>query len=191
MNTDEKAFFVELIEEIKKEYNFKNKQKFNLNTLKTSLAKKHGIMRVIKSSEIIANSTNEDRDLIVEILNIKPIRELSGVTVVALFAKPHACPHGKCIYCPGGVGSEYGDTPQSYTGKEPATLRAIRNNYDPYLQVFNRLEHYCINGHLPDKLELIFMGGTFPSLDKEYRDEFVNFTYKAVNDFGNMFILLI
>ena len=33
-------------------------------------------------------------------LNNKPVRELSGVTVVALFAKPHACPHGKCMYCP-------------------------------------------------------------------------------------------
>ena len=186
MNNDEKAFFIELIKEVKE---LKDKPKFNLNTLKTTLAKKHGIKRVIKSPEIIANSSNKDRDLIVEILNIKPIRELSGVTVVALFAKPHACPHGKCIYCPGGVGSEYGDTPQSYTGKEPAALRAIRNNYDPYLQVFNRLEHYCINGHLPDKLELIFMGGTFPSLDKDYRDEFTNFTYKAVNDFGDMFII--
>jgi elongator complex protein 3 len=111
------------------------------------------------------------------------------VTVVALFAKPHACPHGKCMYCPGGIDSPFGDTPQSYTGKEPAAMRAIRNNYDPYFQIFNRLEHYVINGHMPDKLELIFMGGTFPSLEVDYRDEFVNSVYKSINDFGDLFIL--
>lgn len=185
MNNDEKAFFEELCFVIR---NSKAKINLNINTIKTTLAKKYGIKRVIKNPEIIANCPKIYRKEIIEILNIKPIRELSGVTVVALFAKPHACPHGKCIYCPGGVQSEYGDTPQSYTGKEPAALRAIRNNYDPYLQIFNRLEHYCINGHLPDKIELIFMGGTFPSLDKNYRDEFVNYTYKAINDFGDLFI---
>ncbi|MCA9496913.1 MAG: tRNA uridine(34) 5-carboxymethylaminomethyl modification radical SAM/GNAT enzyme Elp3, partial [Nanoarchaeota archaeon] len=183
---NEDEFFVDLIESILKE---KNPTKTKLNQLKISLSKKYNFKRIVKNPEIIAHSNDSQRDRIIEILNIKPIRELSGVTVVALFAKPHSCPHGKCMYCPGGPDSPYGDTPQSYTGMEPAALRAIRNNYDPYLQVFNRLEHYCINGHVPDKLELIFMGGTFPSLDKKYRDEFVNFVYKAINDFGEEFII--
>ncbi|MDA3856201.1 MAG: tRNA uridine(34) 5-carboxymethylaminomethyl modification radical SAM/GNAT enzyme Elp3 [Candidatus Woesearchaeota archaeon] len=185
MSDTEQKFFEELIELMLKEdkLNFKK-----LNNLKTSLSKKYNLKKIIKNTEIISNASNENRAKIISLLNIKPVRELSGVTVVALFAKPHNCPHGRCIYCPGGMGSEFGDTPQSYTGSEPAALRAIRNKYDPYLQVFNRLEHYVINGHNPDKIELIFMGGTFPSLDKEYRDEFVNFTYKAINDFGEEFL---
>lgn len=179
--------FAELIVDI---INFENLDMKKLNNLKIEYAKKYSFGKIIKNPEIIAYCTDENRDVVIKKLNIKPIRELSGVTVVALFAKPHGCPHGKCMYCPGGVGSPFGDTPQSYTGKEPAAMRAIRNNYEPYLQIFNRLEHYVINGHMPDKLELIFMGGTFPSMDLSYRDEFVTSVYKAINDFGDMFIII-
>ena len=182
---NEELFFKELIDFIKNSDSLSHKQ---LNIKKIEFAKKFKYKHIVKNAQILAFTSDEDRDEIVSKLNIKPIRELSGVTVVALFAKPHSCPHGKCMYCPGGPGSPFGDTPQSYTGQEPAALRAIRNNYDPYLQIFNRLEHYVANGHDPDKLELIFMGGTFPSLDKEYRDEFVYFVYKAINDFGNEFL---
>ena len=68
---------------------------------------------------------------------------------------PFKCPHGKCATCPGGPESNFGDVPQSYTGHEPATKRAIRNDYDPYLQVFNRLEQYVIINQIPEKIELI------------------------------------
>lgn len=185
MNHVDTQLFAELIEDILK---LEKTDAKVLNNLKIKYAKKYNYKKIIKNPQIIAHSNSQNREEIIRKLNIKPIRELSGVTVVALFAKPHACPHGKCMYCPGGPDSPFGDTPQSYTGKEPAAMRAIRNNFDPYLQVFNRLEHYVINGHLPDKLELIFMGGTFPSLDKDYRDEFVTDTYKAINDFGDLFI---
>lgn len=179
------ALFQELIDEL---LVLEKPTPKEINKLKIDLAKKYDHGSIIKNGEIIAYTDNSNRDKIISILNTKPIRAASGVTVVALFAKPHGCPHGKCMYCPGGPGSPFGDTPQSYTGKEPAAMRAIRNKYDPYMQIFNRLEHYVINGHRPDKLELIFMGGTFPSLDKEYRDEFVTFVYKAINDFADMFI---
>ncbi len=184
-NQNYKPMFNELINELLK---LENPNSTKINQIKINLSKKYNFKGIIKNAQIIANSNEDNREEIIKILNIKPVRELSGVTVVALFAKPHSCPHGKCIYCPGGPGSPFGDTPQSYTGKEPAAMRAIRNNYDPYLQIFNRLEHYCINGHIPDKLELIFMGGTFPSLEKNYRDEFVYFVYKAINDFSTEFI---
>ena len=183
----EQEFFKELTQEVANN-NISSEKK--LNNLKISLAKKYKLKRIIKDAEIIANSSPQIRNKIISLLNIKPTRLASGVTVVALFAKPHKCPHGKCIYCPGGPKSEFGDTPQSYTGAEPAALRAIRNNYDPYKQIFNRLEHYVANGHFPDKLELIFMGGTFPSLDKKYKDEFVYYTYKAINDFAQEFVII-
>ncbi|MEC8220956.1 MAG: tRNA uridine(34) 5-carboxymethylaminomethyl modification radical SAM/GNAT enzyme Elp3 [Nanoarchaeota archaeon] len=181
---NKKKFYQEIIQEI---LNAESLTKTQLNQLKITLAKKHNLKAIVKNANILAHTAEEDRAEMVALLNNKPVRELSGVTVVALFAKPHGCPHGKCMYCPGGPGSPFGDTPQSYTGQEPAALRAARNLYDPYLQIFNRLEHYVANGHDPDKLELIFMGGTFPSLDQEYRDEFVYYTYKAINDFGDQF----
>ena len=79
------------------------------------------------------------------------------------------CPHGTCFYCPGGPGSEFGDVPQSYTGNEPSTMRSIRNHYDPYLIIFNRLEQFVILHQNPEKTEIIIQGGTFLSLDKKYK----------------------
>src|SRR5436190_4250051 len=69
-------------------------------------------------------------------LRTKPSRSRSGVAVVAVMSSPAACPHGKCIFCPGGPEV---DAPQSYTGFEPSTLRARRHGYDPGAIVRGRL----------------------------------------------------
>jgi len=51
-------------------------------------------------------------------------------------------------------------------------MRGLRNNFDPYLQIFNRLEQYVLLGHNFEKIELIIMGGTFPAETKKYQEEF-------------------
>jgi elongator complex protein 3 len=119
----------------------------------------------------------------------KPTRTISGVAPVAIMTKPFACPHGKCIMCPGGPNSEFGEVPQSYTGREPATMRGIRNKYDSYLQIFNRLQQYVLLGQNCEKVELILMGGTFPSFPEEYQEEFVKYAFKAMNDFSELFFV--
>src|SRR3989338_5632454 len=117
----------------------------------------------------------------------KPVRTISGVAPVAIMTKPEDCPHGTCTFCCGGVNSYFGDVPKSYTGNEPASMRAIRNKFDAYLQVFNRLEHYILLKQVPEKVELIIMGGTFLAYDKDYQDEFIKDALMAMNDFGEMF----
>ena len=160
-------FYTEIISILKKE----EISKHNLNILKNKLAKKHGIKRIPTDAEILLHANNDDYKNLK--LITKPTRTLSGVAPIALMCKPHKCPHGTCIYCPGGPGSEFGDVPQSYTGKEPSTMRSIRNLYDPYLIVFNRLEQFVILHQNPQKTEIIVQGGTFLSLDKKYKDEFI------------------
>ena len=110
----------------------------------------------------------------------KPIRAASGITVVAIMTKPFPCPHGKCIYCPGGP--EYG-TPQSYLEDSPAAARAIFCNFDPYEQVRTRLMQYVAMGHTPSKIELIIMGGTFSALPLDYQEWFVTMALEAMNRF--------
>ncbi|MBN1645891.1 tRNA uridine(34) 5-carboxymethylaminomethyl modification radical SAM/GNAT enzyme Elp3 [Candidatus Woesearchaeota archaeon] len=117
----------------------------------------------------------------------KPVRTGSGVTVVAIMTKPWKCPHGTCTMCPGGKGSFFGDVPQSYTGNEPATMRGMRNLWDPYLQIFNRLEQYVVLGQSPEKVELIIMGGTFIAMPARYKEDYILNTYKAMNDFSKEF----
>lgn len=136
--------------------------------------------------QVLAYASDSDYDKL-RFLQTKPSRTIAGVAPVAIMTKPIPCPHGKCTMCPGGVGSAFGNTPQSYTGNEPAALRACRNMYDPYLQVFNRLEQYTLLNQSIDKIELIVMGGTFIAADKSYRDEFVKYAFKAMNDFSGMF----
>lgn len=176
-------FFNELIEKIKSE----NLDKLQVHRIKTELCIKHGIKEIPTDIEILTHAKNNDLPLLQKKLMTKPTRTISGVAVIAVMTKPFKCPHGKCIYCPGGPNSEFGTVPQSYTGREPATMRAIRANYDPYTQVFNRLEQYIVMGHNPEKAELIVMGGTFPSFPKAYKKEFVKYCFKAMNDFSRLF----
>lgn len=114
----------------------------------------------------------------------KLTRVLSGVAPVAIMAKPHPCPHGRCIYCPGGPDF---NTPQSYVGDEPALMRARGVNYDPYLQVRLRLGHYRdYIGWYPSKVELIVMGGTFVAYPQDYQEWFVTEAFRAMNDFPGL-----
>ncbi len=108
----------------------------------------------------------------------RPSRVLSGVTVVAVMTAPHACPHGKCAYCPGGP--DLG-TPQSYYGEEPALMRALMVNYDPYEQVRVRLRQYEALGYRPSKVDVIIMGGTFTALPEWYQEWFITSVFEAFN----------
>jgi len=49
----------------------------------------------------------------------------------------------------------------------------LQSGFDPYLQVKNRIQQLQAIGHVVDKVELIIMGGTFPSTPIEYQETFV------------------
>jgi elongator complex protein 3 len=150
----------------------------SLQNLKLKLCKRYGLQGVPPNSEILAEVRPEDRDLLLPLLLKKPMRTMSGVAAVAVMTSPCDCPHGKCAYCPGGVSN---DSPQSYTGKEPAARRAGRNGYDPYLQVSDRIKQLSDIGHDTAKIELIIMGGTFTCRDPEYQEWFVRRCFDALN----------
>jgi len=149
-----------------------------LQRLKAELCKKYSLPKTPSNADILAELPEEVRDKLEPMLRLKPVRSLSGVAVVAVMASPAPCPHGRCIYCPGGP--EKG-TAQSYTGFEPAARRAAANGFDPYRQVRNRLDQLRSIGHPTDKIDLIIMGGTFPARDAEYQREFVKRCFDAMN----------
>ncbi|GAG41205.1 unnamed protein product, partial [marine sediment metagenome] len=105
----------------------------------------------------------------------KATRTISGVTPVAVMAKPFPCP-GSCVYCPGSPGA-----PKSYTVESPAVLRAIRCDFEAGRQVEFRLGTLAAMGHVLDKVELIIMGGTFLAYPEEYQYQFVKDCYDALN----------
>ncbi len=151
-----------------------------LNLIKLNVARQHGLAQVPTNIELSRHGANP-------LFSIKPTRLSSGVNVIAIMTKPIACPHGRCTYCPGGPGSVFGDVPQSYTGNEPASMRAIRSKFDAYMQVMSRLEAYAAMGKLMGKIELIIMGGTYPSFEQSYQDEFATGALEAMNSFSREF----
>ena len=184
---------LEIVNEIR---NSNVKTKHQLNQVKLKILKKYkskaNLKQIPKNADIYLAASDDERKKFKELLSLKPVRTISGVAPIALMSEPYPCPHtmqgiGPCTYCPGGPGSVFGNVPQSYTGKEPSTRRAIRNNYDPYLIVFNRLEHYVAMGKVPDKAEIIIQGGTFTFFPKAYQEYFVKYALKAMNDFSKLF----
>ena len=151
----------------------------DLEVKKRQLCRELKLSRFMSNADILEYATNEEKELVSDTLKKKPTRTKSGVAIVAVMCHPHKCPHGRCLYCP-----ESDIAPPSYTGEEPAALRGRMFEYHPYVQCFNRLAQLKKIGHPIDKVELIIMGGTFPSRDLCYQEWFVSQCLKAMTDFG-------
>ncbi|XP_028399415.1 elongator complex protein 3-like [Dendronephthya gigantea] len=158
----------------------------NLNKIKSHAASKYGLASQPRLVDIIAAVPAAYKKDLLPKLKAKPVRTASGIAVVAVMCKPHRCPHinmtgNICVYCPGGPDSDFEYSTQSYTGYEPTSMRAIRARYNPYVQTRHRLEQLKQLGHSIDKVEFIVMGGTFMSLDDEYRDFFIRNLHDALS----------
>ena len=145
---------------------------------KKTLCKKHSLARVPANYELLACVPEEMRNEVEHLLRNKPTRTASGVAPVAVMTSPSDCPHGRCSYCPGGVSN---NSPQSYTGREPAALRASTYGFDPHAQTKARLEQLATIGHRTDKVDLIVMGGTFTARPSDYQEWFVKRCFDAMN----------
>ncbi|MFW6120007.1 MAG: tRNA uridine(34) 5-carboxymethylaminomethyl modification radical SAM/GNAT enzyme Elp3 [Petrotogales bacterium] len=154
--------------------------KEELHKTKIKLCKKYHLKKIPPDSEVLAHLPLDvsNHEEIYSLLRKKPMRTISGVAIVAVMTSPEQCPHGRCIPCPGGPEN---NTPQSYTGYEPAAMRASLNNFDPYLQVKHRTKQLEAIGHPTDKIDLILMGGTFTFRLLYYREWFVKRCYDALN----------
>ncbi len=146
---------------------------------KKSVSSRFGLKSLPSNADILAMALAEEREAL-KMLVRKPTRTLSGVSVIAAMTSPARCPHGTCVPCPGGI---HCTSPQSYTGREPAALRAAQHDYDPYEQVMARLAQLDEIGHPLDKSELIIMGGTITSRPLGYQHWFVKRCLEAMNDY--------
>jgi elongator complex protein 3 len=149
----------------------------NVEQAKFKVTKRHNLGYVPSNSELIALLSPKERERLIPILRRKATRALSGVNVVAVMTEPLACPHGRCAFCPGGPDNE---SPQSYTGHEPAAMRGAQNAFDPFYQVRSRIEQLEAIGHTVDKIDLIVMGGTFTASPIDYQRGFIKECLDAI-----------
>jgi elongator complex protein 3 len=154
------------------------RSKDDVHRAKIRLARKYALDSIPSDADVLAAASPQTREQLRPILRTKAVREASGVVTIAAMTSPERCPHGKCLYCPGGVER---NSPQSYTGKEPAAMRGSNYGYDGYSEVRGRLEQLRICGHPTDKVDLIVMGGTFTARPLEYQLGFIKGCYDALN----------
>ena len=126
----------------------------------------------------IAGLPPDDRARYDGVVRRKPSRTLSGVAIVAVMTAPARCPHGQCTYCPGGLAN---GSPQSYTGEEPSALRGAQFHWDSRAIARNRIATLEEIGHPTSKVEVIVMGGTFPSRPRAYQEEVLRGVYDGLN----------
>jgi elongator complex protein 3 len=157
--------------------------KKQIHRWKIQLCKKYQLKDIPSNSDIIAHVPkiydNRDKNRLISLLQRKPMRTISGVAIIAIMTSPETCPHGTCLPCPGGPCY---DSPQSYTGFEPAAMRAKMHDYDPFDQIKSRLYQLSCIGHPTDKIDLIIMGGTFTARDPWYQHWYIKRCYDSLND---------
>jgi elongator complex protein 3 len=154
-----------------------------LMAAKRKMARKYGTKIILNSEllkgyrKLLVDKEIKEQPVLERILRKRSIRTLSGVAPVAVLTMPYACP-GQCVYCPTEK-----NVPQSYLSNEPAVMRAIRCNFDPYVQVQMRLRALEANGHKPTKIELIVIGGTWSVLPEKYKYWYIKECFRGANDF--------
>ncbi|MEA3463736.1 MAG: tRNA uridine(34) 5-carboxymethylaminomethyl modification radical SAM/GNAT enzyme Elp3 [Patescibacteria group bacterium] len=161
------------------------KSRNNLMLAKRKIAKKYGI-KILRNSEILQELNKffvgtQNFVSLRKILRKRAVRTISGIAPIAVLTKPYPCP-GKCAYCPTEK-----NVPQSYLSNEPAVMRAIRCDYNPYKQVQTRLRALEANGHEPTKIELIVIGGTWSVLPIKYKYWYIANLFAGANGFINQF----
>lgn len=132
----------------------------DVERIKLKVSKKYGLRKVPSNVEILQNIPAELREKVKRVLSKKPVKTISGVSVITVVSPIRSCPHGACIYCPGGDLN----SPRSYTGEEESVRMASLVDYDPYLQVQGQVGKLERMGHDVDKVELIFIAGTFNAM---------------------------
>jgi len=138
------------------------------------------IQIIDRYNELVKLWKIESSDVFRKVIRKRWVRSLSWVTVISLLTKFFGCPW-KCIYCP-----TFEWLPKSYIPNEPAVQRAELNEFDPILQIHNRLRALEVTGHKIEKNDVRIIWGTWSVYPKAYRDEFIKWIYDAFNTYDEM-----
>lgn len=153
----------------------------SLRQVKAEVAKQYKITmptnaNILQEYKTMITQGDAEEDLtFMQVLQVRSVRTLSGIAPITVLTKPYQCP-GRCIYCP-----TESNMPKSYIDTEPGAMRALRLKFDPYMQVTKRIEALERNGHVPEKCELIVLGGTWTAYQNDYQEWFMKRCYDGFN----------
>lgn len=130
------------------------------------------------------------RELITKMLTSTKIRSSSGIVSITVFTPAYPVVNGKkqsfsceynCAFCPAEPGM-----PRSYLSDEPGVVRARSSNFDCVLQFIDRAATLENKGHPIDKIELLILGGTFSSYQREFQETFCRDCFYAANIYNGI-----
>jgi ELP3 family radical SAM enzyme/protein acetyltransferase len=201
MGYKENTQFNSLIESIAEEFK-RDIERFkttsDIDRFKKNIQKKYKY--TISNAEFIKiyKHLNLDNQQLRNLITKKKCKSNSGVLVITLLTSAHpeyidekgnvktarfSCKHD-CAYCPNEPaheGNNWVAQPRSYLYSEPAVLRANANDFDAIKQMNSRISTLINMGHIPDKLEIIVLGGTWCEYPRNYQDRFITEIYYAAN----------
>lgn len=161
--------------------------KQELHKVKNKFYKKYWLSKPVPSIEIldryewrIESWELVENPKIKKLFRKRWVRSLSWVTVISLLTKFWWCPW-KCVFCP-----TYDGLPKSYIKDEPAVSRAELNNFDPVLQIHNRLRALEVTGHKIQKNDVRIIWWTWSYYPIEYQVDFIKSIYDAFNTYSEM-----
>ena len=197
----ESSIFNGLLENITAEFeenieNFKTSN--DIDKFKKNIQKKYKY--TISNAEFIKiyKNLNLENQQLRNLITKKKCKSNSGVLVITVLTSAHpqyidedgevktarfSCKHD-CAYCPNEPaheGNNWVAQPRSYLYSEPAVLRANANDFDPIKQMNSRISTLIKMGHIPDKLEVIVLGGTWSEYPRDYQDRFITELYYSAN----------
>jgi ELP3 family radical SAM enzyme/protein acetyltransferase len=197
----ESSIFNSLMENIANEFednidNFKTIS--DIDKFKKNIQRKYKY--TISNAEFIKiyKYLNLENQQLRNLITKKKCKSNSGVLVITILTSAHpkyidedgevktarfSCKHD-CAYCPNEPahkGNNWVAQPRSYLYSEPAVLRANANGFDPIKQMNSRISTLINMGHIPDKLEVIVLGGTWSEYPRNYQDSFITDIYYSVN----------
>ena len=180
----------------------------DIDRFKKGIQKKHKY--TISNAEFIKiyKYLDLDNQQLRNLITKKKCKSNSGVLVITVLTSAHpeyidsdsgsdggsgsivkrakfSCKHD-CAYCPNEPaheGNGWVAQPRSYLYAEPAVLRANANDFDPIKQMNSRISSLINMGHIPDKLEIIVLGGTWSEYPRNYQDRFITDLYYAANSY--------
>jgi len=150
--------------------------------MKLQAARMLGLGRIPSNVELIQAASPPIRQQLSALIRKKLTKTISGVSVITVVAPVYHCPHGRCVYCPGGAAD---GTPQSYTGNEAVVKRASAVGFDPYRQVRDAVKRLRDMGHSVDKVELIIIGGTFNAMPQSFQEFFIRRCLDALTEYDS------
>jgi ELP3 family radical SAM enzyme/protein acetyltransferase len=170
----------------------------DIDKFKKNIQKKYKY--TISNAEFIKiyKNLNLENQQLRNLITKKKCKSNSGVLVITVLTSAHpqyideegkiktarfSCKHD-CAYCPNEPaheGNNWVAQPRSYLYSEPAVLRANANDFDPIKQMNSRLSTLIRMGHIPDKLEIIVLGGTWCEYPRNYQDRFITELYYSAN----------